>query len=114
MKSTPGAVDFTTMRESGIPPAENSTRPMGDSLPPSHSVAEPCGSQSTRRIRRPHSANAAARLTVDVVLPLPPLLFDSAIFRISAIALDPSDKSVEEVVGHPRGVRRLAEQVVGR
>jgi hypothetical protein len=50
------------------------------------------------RIRRPNSARAAARLTVVVVLPLPPLLLDSVIIRTSAIAFDSSDQTVEEIV----------------
>ncbi len=67
-----------------MPPAEYSTSPIGDSRPPSQSVAEPCGSRSTTSTRRPCSAKAAARLTVVVVLQLPPLLFDRAIVRTSA------------------------------
>ena len=99
MRSTPGAVDFTTNRESGIATCSRySTSPMDASPPPSHSVADPWGSRSTTRTRRPRSAKAAARLTVVVVLPLPPLLLDSAILRISAIALDTPDQAVEEVV----------------
>ena len=49
-------------------------------------------------MRRPRSAKVAARLTVVVVLPLPPLLFDSAIVRTSAFALDATDEPVEELV----------------
>jgi hypothetical protein len=41
---------------------------------------------------------AEARLTVVLVLPLPPLLFDRVIIRTSAITLEPSDQAVEEVV----------------
>jgi hypothetical protein len=40
-----------------------------------------------------------ARLTVLVVLPLPPLLLDSVIVSISAIAVDPTHDPVKEVVG---------------
>ena len=81
-RSTPAAVDFPTSLETRIPPFENSTSPVEDSRPPSHSVADPCGSRSMTRTRRPRSANAEARLTVVVVLPLPPLLLDRAITRI--------------------------------
>ena len=50
-------------------------------------AAEPFGRGSLRievddEARRPRSPKAAARLTVVVVLPLPPLLLDSAIIRI--------------------------------
>src|ERR1035437_2398874 len=87
-RSTPGAVELLTSSETLIPPDENSTSPLGDSQPPSHVVADPCGSRSTTRTRRPRSPRADARLTVVVVLPLPPLLFDRVIVRISAVALD--------------------------
>src|SRR5450759_2335845 len=114
MRSTPGAVEVTTSSETRIPPAANSTSPVDDSRPPSHSVADPWGSRSTTRTRRPRSAKAEARLTVVVVLPLPPLLLASVIVRISAIALDPPNEAVEEVVRDPRNARRRPKQEVGR
>src|SRR6478736_696867 len=41
MRSMPGAVDLTIICDNGTAPSENSTRPLGDSRPPSHWVADP-------------------------------------------------------------------------
>src|SRR5665647_2504233 len=114
MRSTPGAVEVTTSSETRIPPAENSTSPVDDSRPPSHSVADPWGSRSTTMTRRPRSAKAEARLTVVVVLPLPPLLLDSVTMRISAIALDSPNEVIEEVVRDRGDARRCPQQEAGR
>ena len=79
------------------------------SAPPSHSVAEPCGSRSTTRTRRPRSRECAARLTVVVVLPLPPLLFVTVMTRTqrspSTRRIRPSKKS-SATDAAPGGVRR--------
>jgi hypothetical protein len=64
-------------------------------------------------MRRPRSAKAAARLTVVVVFPLPPLLLDRVIVRTSAIAFDPSHESVEEPVGRDRDAPRGVQQMSG-
>src|SRR5450759_5166678 len=101
MRSTPGAVEVTTS-------------PVDDSRPPSHLVADPWGSRSTTRTRRPRSAKAEARLTVVVVFPLPPLLLDSVIVRISAIPLDSPNEVVEEVVRDRGDAGRCPQQEAGR
>ena len=62
----------------------------------------------------PLSAKAEARLTVVVVLALPPLLFESVIVRISAAAFHPPDEAAEEVVGGRGDAPGGAQQVVPR
>ena len=78
----------------------------------------PAGKHGARAPGFEHSpwqpTKAAARLTVVVVLPLPPLLFDIVILRISAVALDAPDETVEEVVRHGRHAGWRPEQIQGR
>ena len=106
MRSTPDAVVAVTSCETRIPPSENSTSPADASRPPSQEVAVPCGSRSMTRTRWPRSANTPARLTTVVVLPLPPLLFESVTVRISASRVHSPHHSAEEVVGRRRDVPR--------
>jgi len=49
---------------------------------PSHLVADPWSSRSTSSVRYPIAAAIAARFTADVVFPVPPLLFATAVVRI--------------------------------
>jgi len=48
---------------------------------PNPAESAPCGSKSTNSTRRPHSARAAPRLMVDVVLPTPPFWLHMASTR---------------------------------
>src|SRR2546421_329382 len=52
-----------------------------------------CGSRSSRRTRRPLRANAAARLTVVVVLPTPPFWLAIAMILLNGRASGRSMKS---------------------